>query len=482
MEKLMTSFVNLLRFHPKKTRCARIQWMCRIVLFLIFAGIFPTGLFSAKAQTNAVAVVLTNSLSEPLSVLQALNIALQKNAQILRGRADLEAAHGVVIQTRAIVIPKLVAGADYQQTDPHAIESFSSASGFGPEASDREWSGSIRLIQSIYEGGRITSSLRAAKLTREQAILNYQTVVEDTLRDVRIAYDDILLAQASIGVQESSVQLLSKELEDTSHRFEAGTVPRFDVLRAEVEIANARPRLSRAKNAYRIAKNNLSNLLGYDLPKEVGEDIPLNLTDKLNDAPYEIQISDALRRAYENRTELAALRKAERLRAEDVTKAKSGYKPSVQIFGGYGSRSSSFDNNLGRDVTGWFAGAQLNWNIFDGFLTRGKVIEAKALLERAGVDVADFARRIELEVRTAFSSFVEAREVLESQKKVQEQAEEALRLAKARVEAGAATQLDVLSAQTALTEARSTQIQALRDYSVAKTRLNRAMGNNIEQK
>ena len=91
----------------------------------------------------------------------------------------------------------------------------------------------------------------------------------------------------------------------------------------------------------------------------------------------------------------------------------------------------------------------------------------------------DMTRRIELEVRTAYSNFIQAREVLESQKKVQEEAEESLRLARARSEAGTGTQLDVLGAQTALTEARTTQIQALHDYAAARARLQRALGENV---
>ena len=71
--------------------------------------------------------------------------------------------------------------------------------------------------------------------------------------------------------------------------------------------------------------------------------------------------------------------------------------------------------------------------------------------------------------------------MLESQKKVQEQAEEALRLATSRSRAGTGTQLDVLNAQTALTEARTTQVQALHDYEVARARLERAIGQNVER-
>ena len=100
-------------------------------------------------------------------------------------------------------------------------------------------------------------------------------------------------------------------------------------------------------------------------------------------------------------------------------------------------------------------------------------------MEHAQADVEDRARQIELEVRTDYSTFLEGREVLQSQIKVQEEAEEALRLARARSEAGTGTRLDVLNAETQLTQARTTQVQALHDYDVARARLERAIGQDI---
>jgi outer membrane protein TolC len=151
------------------------------------------------------------------------------------------------------------------------------------------------------------------------------------------------------------------------------------------------------------------------------------------------------------------------------------------VFGGYGTRNSSFSDDLTFILHGWSAGAQMTWSIFDGLMTQGKMDEAKARLRQSQVNLDDTTRRIELEVRTAYSYFIEAREVLESQKKVLEQADEALRLATARSDAGTGTQLDVLSAQTSLTEARTIQIQALHGYSVARARLERAIGDNLYQ-
>ena len=114
-------------------------------------------------------------------------------------------------------------------------------------------------------------------------------------------------------------------------------------------------------------------------------------------------------------------------------------------------------------------------------LTRGKVMQAKALHQKSKTDIEDRSRQIELDVRTAYSTFLEAREVLDSQQKVQEEADEALRLARARADAGTGTQLDVLDAENSLTQARTTQIQALHDYAVARARLERAIGLNMIQ-
>jgi outer membrane protein TolC len=448
---------------------------------------FPAALFlaalaplAAPAQANPAAA--TNIFSHPLSRAESVAMALRQNSAILKGQADLRAAYGVVVQLRAIARPRLSAGGGYNAQEPSLIENFPLPAPLSSyiQFPNQNWNADVKVEQSIYQGGRIHSAFRSAKLTRQQALLNYQATLADTLLAVRVAYDDILLAARQIAVNEASVQLLTRELEDARKRFDAGTVPQFDVLRAEVALANERPRLIQARNDYRIAKNNLLNLLAVNLPRTTWEDVPLPLSDTLEAPPYDIDLPVALARAVEKRPELAALRKARDLRREDLINARSAYKPSAALFGGYQWQSLPYENNLARDLSGWVAGGQLTWSIFDGQLTRGKVMEAKARYERAQLDIDDSARQIELEARTAYSNFIEAREVLESQKKVQEQAEEALRLAEARLAAGSATQLDVLDAQTALTQARTTQAQALHDYGVARARLQRALGEDME--
>ncbi len=433
----------------------------------------PSPQTTQAGRTNTITFPTT-----PLSLEDVVNIALNQNPAILRAQKDLEATQGVVIQTRAIALPKLAGTGSYgavQRTDIDVLD----VPGVATFGNNQNWATQVRLVQSFYEGGRILSSLRVARLTKQQSILRYQSAVADVVLLVQLAYYDILLDAQLITVQEASVELLNRQLTDTSRRYEAGTVPRFNVLRAEVELANQQPQLIRARNNFRIAKNNLANLLGFKIPQGALEDIPLTFSGKLDADAYQLDLTRAISTALERRPELGALVKAQALRKEDIVNARSGYKPSLQGYVGYDVHNSSLSQALTIEDHGWIAGAQLSWTLFDGMRTYGRIKEAAANYERAGIEVDDEARRIELEVRTMFSNFIEAREVLESQKKVLEQAEEALRLASARYEAGTGTQLDVLSAQTALTDARSTNVQALHDYDAARARLQRAVGLNI---
>ncbi len=442
--------------------------MKKLTLFLLLAGLA----FGVSAtETNAPAW-----LSRPLSQADCINIALVQNAAILKAKSDLESTAGVVIQTRAVALPTLQASSQVKHSEPQAIESFPNST-----PPNNNWNSGIQLVQGIYEGGKLIAAIQAASATKKQAIAQYDTQVADTLLAVRLAYYDVLLAAQQITVNEASVKLLQKELADQQRRFDAGTVPHFNVLRAEVALANAKPNLFRANSQYRIAKNVLANLLGYNLPRDVMENIPLNLTDTFDVADWNMALPDAIQQALERRTELQDLREQVVLQKLNVVSAKSGYKPTIQAFAGYSWNNSQFTDpsDLGYTIHGWNVGGQATWALFDGALTIGKVKQAKALYKKSQTELEDRSRQIELDVRTAYSDFLEAKEVLDSQTKVQEQAEEALREANARFDAGTGTQLDVLDAETSLTQARTTQVQALHDYAAARARLERSIGAEL---
>ncbi len=350
-----------------------------------------------------------------------------------------------------------------------------------PQA-NQNWNVGVQIVQSIYQGGRLTAAVKAAKVTKQQALAQYQATLADTLLAVRLAYYDILLAAEQITVNEASVNLLQKELDDQQRRYDAGTVPHFNVLRASVSLANARPPLIQAQNNYRIAKNNLCNLLGYNLPRDIWENIPLKLTDTLDSTPYPNQPARrAATRRWTSAPNLSPCAKARNCSSWASLTPRPATNPTCRSSPATTGSTSSSAPMSAVPLNGWNAGGQMTWNIFDGLLTHGKVVQAKSLYAKSKTAVDEESRDIELEVRTAYSDFLEAQEVLESQKTVLEEAEEALREANARFDAGTGTQLDVLDAETSLTQARSTNVQALHDYDAARARFQRAIGADMVQ-
>ena len=434
------------------------------------------GLPITAAITNAVPLP-----SQPLTLDQALEFALSHNVTLRKGRQDLEEAQGLAIQQRAARLPRLATTGGYQQLDESRIEKvqFSAAQPATPFLNNQSWNANLVVTQPIYAGGKYNSMARSSRLTREAALALYQALVANTLLEVRTAYSDVLLAVEQIVVQEASKKLLERELETARRSLEAGTVPKFNVLRAEVELANALPPLIRARNQERIFRNTLALLLGCDIPADSGVDIPLRTADSLKAEPFEVSVGAALNAAWVHRPEIKAAQSASQLRHEEVLQTRADLLPSVSGIAGYGVQNRNFVRDLDRTLDGWTVGVQANWLLFDFGQTQAKVNMARAREERARLEVEDVRRRIELEVRTAFSLFTESKEVLVSQTRVIEQADEAVRLVTARADAGSSTQLEVLSAQTALKLSRTQYSQALRDYTVARAKLERAMGEGV---
>lgn len=435
-------------------------------------------------------------LRRPVSKVEALNIAIARNGTILQAKKDVEAATGIAIQTKAIVYPHVGEQAQYVARNDSLIEqnenrrvgiTFDLPQPIGPftetltlpKVNNQSWSSDIVVTQSIYEGGRILSAVRSARLINEQALLSYRSTVADTLLSVATAYDNVLGAAMQINVRSDAVTFLSGYLHDTTAKFKAGMVPEFDVLRQTAELGNAEADRMRAIGDYRVAKQRLVELLGYNLSSAVSDDLPLQLTTPLLARSYPKNLAAALSEARQSRTEVLALEKEERLGDEGIITARAGYKPSVQAFAGYELTSQVGSRNAGDELHGGLVGVRLSWALFDGFLTKGKVVEAKARRGKASEAKAETMRQVELQVRTAWSDLRTARAVLDAQVENVRTAQRSLEIAKARHNEGAGTQLDVLDAQSALTQARGQYVNALRDHSVARARLLRATGADV---
>jgi len=436
-----------------------------------FTPVRSLAAFVLATAALAAAPAATEVVPETLDLPTAIGYALEHNFAIRQARERIKQQDGVVVEVSARTIPNVSADAAYQRNDRDISTSFPS--------SDQGWQINLTASQVIYAGGGVTSSVKASKLARDAAMLDLQAVINEALLQVRVGFYGVILARERIKVQESNLELLKEQLKTATDRYEAGTVSSFEKLRAEVAVANAKVPLITARNDFRLAIEALRQALGFtvntpDTTRKVPE-----FLGSLDFTPQHFELQAAFDAARANRPDLERIGKLADSRAESVAAARSAYSPSVSAFGGWTLRKG-VTNDFGDSNHGWLLGVQSRWAIFDGKATAGRVAQAKSQWEQTKLSFSEAQLAVDVEVRRAHSQWQQATELAEASMRVVEQANEAVRLANARYNAGTSTQLDVLSAQVDLTTARTNQIQAYYSYNVAVAGLRKAMGQADE--
>jgi len=425
---------------------------------------------TTRMLTSSTFAVRTFTLDE------AVQMALQQNPDILRARQEIRRTKGVFIELLAQVIPHLTETAEFQRTDPHlgaGVFGGGSGSGGGGITTNNTYFLRLQATQLVFSGSAIPS-IRGGDFQRDSAFYAFRNTIDQVITFVRQQFYQVILNKALIGVQEESVRLLESQLKDQQNRFEAGTVPRFNVLQAEVALANQQPILIAARNAYRISQLTLAKTLGLDFDPRRGGGPPLECKGELSYEPRVIRLEEAIEMAKERRPFLKQQDANVQNQKQQVGVAWGGLLPTITGNYSYEWDSSPFTSDISQVRKGWFWGGVGTWNIFDGGATIGRIKQQRALLSEAHITYDDSVRQVELEVQTAVANLQKDVETIQSQQKTVEQAQEAFRLATARLGAGAGTQLDVLNAQVALTQASSTLLQALFSYNADLAEFDRA--------
>ena len=404
-----------------------------------------------------------------LDLAGALQYAIGNNFSIRQARERIRQQEGLLVEVRSRNLPNAAIDYYYTKFAKSRLEP-------NQRVTDQDWSVELSITQNLFSGGAVSSSIAAQRYRREAALLELQAVINAALFDVRSKFYSVLLAKREIEVAEQSLNLLEEQLKTVSDRYGAGTLSKFDLLRAQVAVANGRPPLIRAKNAYRISIEELRQSLGFTTRSADSLTKTPEFLGELAYEPTNIDLLGALESARNHRPELQQLDKLELAAKESLGAARGNYWPSLGLGAGYQVKKSVETNDLATTRDGWSAGVQGSWAIFDGLATKGRVAQARSALEQAKLTTAEQQLGVDVEVRRAFSTLQESDELVTSSKAVVGQAEESVRLAQARFDAGTATQLDVLQSQVALTEARTNELQALYNHTIALASLRRAIG------
>ena len=440
----------------------------------------------AKAGNKVIPGVIAKN-AKKLTIDDAVQLALQKNPEILIAIDNIRKASGNYITVRAGLLPQFgVQQGAYSWIQPSfengqvppVGQNSPYANSFTPN--NQSWNLTLQGNQLLFDGWKTPSLTAAAKLSEQIAYYDLRRVIDSTIAKIVAQFYQVVLDRALVIANEQQVALYKTQVSDQQSRYDAGTVPRFNVLQAQVQLANAEPPLIQAKNNLRVALFTLVKTIGLDYPNLQNIEIPFDVVGELGYYPRKIDSNASIHTALVRNPQLKAQRQNILVAAKQITAAIAGWMPTINANGGYMMESYNYDKSLTTVVQGWFFGATGSWAIFDGLATYGNVKQAKATMMNYKTVYDNGVREVILQVQQAISNLKQASETIISQKATVEQAVEALRLSRERLDAGAGVQLDVINAQVQLLQAQTSVLQALYNYISATAEYDRALSLNTK--
>jgi outer membrane protein TolC len=406
-------------------------------------------------------------LKGDLDTRSAVIIAIGNNKILRDALARKQFATGERTEAYSSALPRFDLTGRYRRLDEangvNAVTRNSTTLGFA-------------LTQPIFTGGAMTAAIRAAQLNELAADENVANRIQQVVRETRRGYLDVLLAGQLVTVSQGELELAKAHLEDVQKKKTAGVVSQFEVLRARVEVSNVEAELIERQNALHIALTTLLKTLG------VSQESKVELTEKLEYVEQTPDLEQAVREGYRNRPDLLYAELQVRAQEQRVYGAWGQFFP--QLSAGLSQEFARPDpHNFLRDRWGsaWTASLNLDWALFDGLATLGRVQQARAGLRRAAIELADAEEQVLLEIRQAVLSIEDADKFVKSQEENLERAREGVRLAQAGYEAGVNTELEMRDARQALSETQALYYQAVYRHQTARLDLDFAAGRLKDQ-
>jgi outer membrane protein len=412
-------------------------------------------------------------IGRELTLEEAVNIGMENAPKIVARIGDYVASQQRVNQALAPLLPQLTASGSYGRA--RSISQLSGASltnDFG--------STSVTASQLLFDFGRTWAAKDVAKSSAEalKEVLEAQKL--DISQLVKTQYYTLLLSKRLVEVNVTALDRAEVNLRSAQGFFQVGTQPKSFVTRAEVDVANGRVNVIRAQNAVSLARVALNTAMGISV------NAPTEVKDTLAYQPFPMDRQALVGEALKNRPEYRQIKAQADAADAFVRQTFRDFFPNLVGSGTYGitgvtggiavagtSRSASGFTDYGNE---WQVGISLNWSIFDGGGKIARYKEAKANLEASQARVRDTELQVWQSVEQSYLNLGEAEERIGAARKAVESAEENYQLARGRFDAGVANIIELTDAQLALTQAQSTEAQALSDYRVAIANLERSLG------
>ena len=397
--------------------------------------------------------------NKPLSVQEAVAIAMQNQPSVASARAGVNAAIGRVTQAQSGLLPSVTAlGAYSNDAINNGLVSGSSSTGYSASATVR---------QLLFDFNNTRSRVRQASSLQRSASANLSRVESDLVLQVKRAYYAYAQNQRLATVNEANVRNQQNHLALAQARLNEGVGLPADVVRAQTAVASAIFNLTIARNNASVAGVNLAQLMGIDPRTPI-------VTQEENEPPIaENDVNKLVETALSRRPEIRQATSNVQAAGYGLSAAKTSNSPSIGANAGWQQRGS----DINMDRQGMLYGVTLNWTPFDSGLTRGRVQEAQANITASQSQLQSVQLQVVSEVSQSYVNLRTAEQGVVTADAEVANAEEAMRLVEGRYSAGLGTFLDVLDAQTALLTARTNRVNAQTAVNQAQAALKYAIGN-----
>lgn len=334
-------------------------------------------------------------------------------------------------------------------------------------------SNSIIASLPLFTGGELQGQIGQAKANYRSMLSAEEQAYNEMKETATTGYFNMLNAGNMKALRQESVDRLQAHLDNVIAQYNVGIVARADVLRSEVELANAKQDYITASNEYDVAEATLNNIIGTPL------NTTLKLKDSLQYVPYDNDMAYCLAYSEQHRPELKQAEYGVDAAEAALVVARSGHMPKINAVAGNYWGGTDESNWPGDDNDHWSVGVTASMNIFDSGVTWSKIHAAQEALVQAKENQRQIKDNVELEVRTDYLNLREAEKRITTAQVAVASAEEDYHIAVVRYQAGVGTNIDVMDAQEALTQAKTNYYQALYNYNTSKAALNTSMGVGV---
>ena len=298
---------------------------------------------------------------------------------------------------------------------------------------------------------------KAAKAKMDAMGLQTERTKEYLQLEVSKAYMQLQLAYKAVSVLDKANETAQGNLKMVENYFKNGMLQKTDLLDVQVRVNEVVNQLQYAKSNVRNASDYLAFLLNEDMNGKVFQ--PSEALEN------QIQVEETVATISENRKDIQAMDKATESYGKMFQSTKLGFLPRLNAFGNY----QMYDDKLfGTAAKGYLVGAQLSWNVFDGYKSIGKNQKAKADFQKAEAEAEQYKKQSQLELNKTNRQLADAENKVNLSKLAFEQAQESYRIRKNRFEQGLEKTTDLLMAETQQSKKELEFLQAVFEYNFTK--------------